>query len=172
VAHAYSSLVFDARLTQSSFEINAAVLLTASVLEYDAPLAGRARAWVEITRPDNSTDMRTLDNPGGGRYSLSYHLNMQGVFVFRIRARGETMRGIPFEREKTLTAVAVPGGDKWDPNDGSKDNDLCNLLHCMKEKGVINERFLEKMKELGIDFASLWKCLTERCRDANTAPVR
>jgi hypothetical protein len=28
------------------------------------------------------------------------------------------------------------------------------------------------MKELGIDFASLWKCLTERCRDANTAPVR
>ena len=79
---------------------------------------------------------------------------MYGVYVFRIRARGETVHGLPFEREQALTAVATPGGDKWDPNDGSKDDDLCELLHCLQKNGVLNERFLEKMKALGIDFAS------------------
>ena len=29
-----------------------------------------------------------------------------------VRARGDTMHGMPFECEQTLTAVAVPGGDR------------------------------------------------------------
>ena len=165
VAHAYSSLVFKASLTQSSFELNATAVITASVLEYDAPLGGYATAWAEITRPDGSQELTALDKLPDSRFSLNYQLILYGVYKFRIRARGETVHGVPFEREQTLTAVATPGGDKWDPNDGSKDDDmLCELLHCLQKNGVLNERFLEKMKELGIDFAAFWKCLQERCR--------
>ncbi len=87
-------------------------------------------------------------------------------YSIRVRARGETARGNPFERERTLTAVAVPGGDRWSPND-PQTNDLCELLHCLQEQGTISGELAQKLKELGIDLPTFLKCLGERCRSTS-----
>lgn len=163
VAHAYSSLTFSAYVTQASFELGAAVRLTASLREYDAPLLGHANVWAEIRRPDGVTDLVAHSPDSGDQFIATYDLRLPGVFSIRVRARGETVRGTPFERERTLTAVAVPGGDRWSPND-PKTNDLCELLHCLREQGAISGGLAQKLKELGIDLPAFLKCLGERCR--------
>jgi hypothetical protein len=111
VAHTYSSLTFSAYVAQASFEVGAVVRLTASLREYDALLQGRANVWAEILRPDGITDLVTLSPDSGGQFVATYELQLPSLFSIRVRARGETMRGTPFEREQTLTATAVPGGD-------------------------------------------------------------
>jgi hypothetical protein len=163
VAHTYSSLTFSAYVTQASFEIGAIARLTASLREYDAPLRGRANVWAEILRPDGVTDLLSLGLDSGEQFVATYQLQIPGVFSIRVRARGETMHGTPFERERTLTAVAVPGGDIWSPND-PKISDLCELLHCLRDKGVITGELTQRLKELGIDLPALLKCLGEQCR--------
>lgn len=163
VAHAYSSLTFSAWVSQASFDVGAAVRLTASLREYDAPLLGRANVWAEIQRPDGLTDLVALGLDSGNQFIGTYDLRLAGVFSIRVRARGETMRGSPFERERTLTAVAVPGGDMWSPND-PKANDLCELLHCLQERGAISGELAKKLKELGVDLPAFMKCLGKRCR--------
>jgi hypothetical protein len=87
---------------------------------------------------------------------------MSGVYALRVRARGETMHGAHFERERTLTATATPGGDRWDPV-GPKGNELCELLRCLREAGVINRELTAKLRELGIDLSALRKCLGDCC---------
>jgi hypothetical protein len=73
------------------------------------------------------------------------------------------MQGSLFEREQTLTAVAVPGGDIWNPND-PKTNDLCRLLDCLIEKGVVSRDLQKRLSDLGIDLPLLLKCLGKECR--------
>lgn len=164
VALTYSSLTFDARATQSSYDLGAVVKLTALLREYDAPLEGRAQVWAEITRPDSVTDVIALAQEVGGQFSASYDLRIPGVFTMRVRARGETMHGNAFERERTLTAVAVPGGDQWSPNLPNP-SVLCQILHCLREGRVLSEDSLKKLRELGIDVSALLKCLTTQCRN-------
>lgn len=163
VAHVYSSLTFTVHLTQASFELGAVVQLTVSLLEYDAPLTGRAKVWAEITRPDGVAEFIAFKYGTGDQFIATYDLNLAGVFGIRVRARGETQRGLPFERERTLTAVAVPGGDIWSPND-PKTNELCELLRCLQEKGKINPELVQKLTVLGIDLPALLKCLDKHCR--------
>jgi hypothetical protein len=163
VAHAYSSLTFSAHLSQGSFEVDAVVRLTASLREYDAPLLGRAQVWAEIQRPDGVTDLVALTPALGDQFVASYELRLPGVFSLRVRARGETMRGTMFERERTLTAVATPGGDQWSPHD-PKTSDICTLLHCLREKGVISVELERELNERGIDLSALLQCLGEHCR--------
>jgi hypothetical protein len=163
VAHVYSSLTFSAHASQTSFAPGALVKLTASLLEYDAPLERGASVWAEIVRPDGITDFVPLPGDAGGQYTASYELQLTGVYAIRVRARGETARGLPFEREQTFTATAVPGGDIWSPND-PKSDPLCELLHCLGGRTVINEELARRLKELGIDLYALLKCLDTRCR--------
>ena len=132
IAHTYSSLKFKANILQASFEPGAVLKLTASVAEYDAPLQGRANVWAEIKRPDGVTDLVALNPDSTGRFNANYDLQTQGVFSARVRARGETGQGIPFEREWTLTAVATPGGDRWSPSDPKVD--CCGWWHCLGSK--------------------------------------
>lgn len=84
-------------------------------------------------------------------------------YTLRIRARGETMKGRPFEREQTLTAVAVPGGDRWSPEDPQQGG-LCELLDCLRRTGALDGELLRRSKELGIDLEALIKCLDRKCR--------
>ena len=162
VAHIYSSLTFMAYVKQASFEVDAIIHLIAALYEYDAPLQGNASVWGEIVRPDGVSELIPLSQDSQGQFTAAYPLKVQGVFRIRVRARGETARGTPFERERTLTAVAAQGGDVWNPNE-PKVNDFCNLLHCLQEKDVISDELIHKLKEQGIDLPALLKCLGERC---------
>jgi len=164
VAHSYSSLTFSAHVAQSSFEIGATAELSASLLEYDAVLRGRAKVWAEVRRPDGTTGVIMLHAVPGDRYAASYNLPIPGVYTFRVRAHGETMHGLPFEREQTLTAVAVPGGDCWDPSDPPRDP-ICELLDCLR-KGAMSDEFIRRLKALGIDLGVLLKCVEKKCRGA------
>jgi IgA Peptidase M64/von Willebrand factor type A domain len=161
-AHAYSSLTLSAYGTQATFEVGAVVRLTALLREYDAPLLGHVQVWAEILRPDGETDFIVFNQELGDRFIATYDLQFQGVFNIRVRARGETMHGSPFERERTLTATAIPGGDLWNPND-PKTNDLCELLYCLKEQDALSGELAQRLKELGIDLPAFLKCLSERC---------
>jgi len=164
IAHTYSSLTFSAYVSQKSFEIGAVAEISAALLEYDVALRGRATVWAEVQRPGNaSSDIVALSPAGDGRFATSYALPFPGVYTLRIRARGETMKGLPFEREQTLTAVAVPGGDRWSPDD-PKQEVLCELLDCLRRTGALGSEFLRRCKELGIDLEALIKCLDWKCR--------
>jgi hypothetical protein len=162
VAHAYSSLTFSAYVTQNSFDINAVVNLTASLQDYDAPFLGTAKVWAEIQLPDGTTDLIPFESRSEEHFATTYSLLLPGVFNIRVHASGETQYGAPFEREKTLTAVAIPGGDIWDPKD-PKPSELCELLHCLFEKETINKEFMRRFKELGVDLPALLKCLGKQC---------
>ncbi len=132
VAHTYSSLRFSAHTLQASFEPGSKLRLNASVSEYDAPLQGRANAWAEIRRPDGVTDVVALNPDSSGQFGADYDLHIQGVFNARVRARGETRQGSPFEREWTLTAVATTGGDLWSPSDPK--TACCGWWRCFGRK--------------------------------------
>ena len=72
------------------------------------------------------------------------------------------MYGHPFEREQTLTAVAVPGGDHWSPNDPPRDV-LCEVLDCLRRTGAINPDVLRRFEAMGINLGALLKCLDKAC---------
>lgn len=163
VAHAHSSLSFRASVTQSSYDVGAVVGLAATLTEYEAPVGNRGSVWAEIVRPDGSTATASLAMDASQQFAAAHSLTQAGVYRIRIRATGETMRGWRFERERTLTATAVPGGDDWDQNDPKPDR-LCELLHCLEAHGVLGDRLHEALKRLGIDLDDLLRCLREACR--------
>jgi hypothetical protein len=165
VAHAYSSLTFQAHLTQASFELGAVVRLTAVLHEYDVPVQGRARMWAEIVRPDGMMDAAVLREGVGGAFATSYTLHLCGVYTFRLRARGETMRSATFERERTLTASAVPGADRWSPH-VTPENALRQWLRCLSRAEVLDKELLERLHKMGIDVAALLKCVDGYCHPA------
>jgi hypothetical protein len=77
----------------------------------------------------------------------------------RIRARGETLRGEPFEREKTLSAVAVRGGDRDDTGRRPEGRDV---LECL-----VDTLTKEGRKRLGslVDVDAFVKCLRSQESD-------
>ena len=165
VAHVYSSLTFAAWSTQASYEVGTMAHLTTLLREYDAPAQGRAQVWAEIEQPDGVTDLVALAEHSRGQHFAAYALRLPGVFRIRVRARGETIRGDSFERERTVTAVAVPGGDIWSPSD-PKASGLCELLHCLREKDLVTGDLARNLQHFGIDVGALLRCLCAHCRSA------
>jgi hypothetical protein len=64
------------------------------------------------------------------------------------------------------------GGDKRDDQTNietiidiinGRDERLCALLECVFSRGVINERFEEKLRESGIDVNHLRECIKRYC---------
>jgi hypothetical protein len=163
IAHSYSSLTFSANLSQASFESGAAVQISASLLEYDTVPRNRAKVYAEIRRPDGIVETINLPASPADRYTAGYVLPISGVYTVRVRARGETMHGMPFEREQTLTAVAVPGGDRWNPHEPQRDL-FCELLDCLRATGSISDQSIGRLKELGIDIEAFLKCCETKCR--------
>ena len=149
VAHTYSSLTFT-RGWRSQLRDRRDTQVSASLLEYEAPPGGRASVWAEVEPPGGAAlDIVTLTPGAGGRYAVSLRHAGPGVYTFRVRARGETMRGQPYEREQTLTGVAVPGGYRWSPDDPKRDV-LCELLDCLRRTGAIGGELQRRLEAIGI----------------------
>ena len=172
MAHTYSTLTFAANVLQTSFEPGAIAEISASLLEYAALPAGRAMVWAEVQKPGAlGVAVISLAPGAGDRYVASYPLPVPGLYTIRVRARGETMYGHPFEREQTLTAVAVPGGDHWSPNDPPRDV-LCEVLDCLGRTGAINPDVLRRLEAMGINLGALLKCLGKDCQTTEERPPR
>lgn len=162
VAHAYSSLSFDVAATQSGYEPGAHLRLNATLSEYEVPVGSRASVWVDVERPDGSHDSIGLAMNSLQQFHTMYQLDVPGVYSARVRARGETMIGSPFERERTVTATAVPGGDIWDPS-GPRADAVCELISCLEQHGVLGDPLREACKRAGIDLDGLLDCLGDHC---------
>ena len=171
VAHTYSSLTFSAQVSQTSFDIGAIAEISASLLEYAALPTGRAVVWAEIQRPDGgAVDVIPLARGAMDRYVATYAMPVAGVYTVRVRARGETVYGMPFEREQTFTATATPGGDHWSPQDPPRDV-LCELLDCWR-RGALGPDFLKRLEALGLNIEALLKCLERKCRTSGEGGKR
>jgi hypothetical protein len=104
---------------------------------------------------------------------------LPGVYRFRFCARGTTLAGEPFTREKTLTAAVWRGGDRpADPGGGQlivdylreRDARLCELLDCLAGRdGLINGELERRLQALGINLDHARKCLHRFCRRPESA---
>ena len=172
MAHCYSNLIFTAKSIQTSFEPGAIVSLEATLKEYDQPVAKRAKMIAEVTKPDNSTSVITLNETNLGVFEAEYKTKTSGNYTFRIIASGTTMQGNAFTREKTVTAGVFFGGDKYDDNTNAstllnwlaeRDKRFCELINCIFSGNVMDERFEKRLIELGIDLKQLRECLRKYC---------
>ena len=171
VTHVYSSLTFEASLAQKSFEVGADVIITAQLREYDRPMNDFNQAWAEITLPDKSNTRIVLSKNNVGEFYAKFNLNQNGFYTIRVRAAGDDSNCMRFERERTLTAVAVPGYDRWDPSE-PKPSELCEWLKCLKENKGLSEKFYERMKELGIDPDALMRCCEQKSQNEDGSKVK
>ena len=107
-----SNLKMAIRIDQSSLQPEAIVSLKASLREYGIPVALRASARVEITRPDLSLFELPLNETEPGDFQNEFTASLHGIYRCRFLANGATIRGKPFNREETRNAaVFIPGKD-------------------------------------------------------------
>jgi hypothetical protein len=168
--HARSNLRMEARLTQGSFAVGAAMRVRAALTEYSIPVERRAGMRAELQRPDGSSAALSMTEVEPGIFETAETASMQGVYRFRLVASGITMRGAPFTREQLVSGAVVPGGDqpfpKTDPGAMGGDEALCQLLHCLLRPEALG-RWLAEQK---LDLAVLEKCLDRWCRFGPAVP--
>jgi hypothetical protein len=157
-------LQFTARLEQSGISAGDIATVSASVTEYDIPVEKRARVWAEVTLPNASSLVLALQENAPGQFEAILPMSSSGLYTLRVRARGETLRGNPFEREQTLSAAAYPAG--YQPPSGEPHGrpGWCDLLECLFGREMWPKRATAKLQELGIDPDRLRKCLAVCCR--------
>jgi murein tripeptide amidase MpaA len=115
VVHARSNLKLAASLTQSSLEPGTSLHLRAVLTEIDLPVEHRARVQADVTRPDGTSTTLALTETGPGIFEAKTPAPLPGIYPVRFRAAGQTLRGLPFQREQTRTGLAWRGGDDPPP---------------------------------------------------------
>lgn len=162
--HSFSSLKFEARLSQSSLVPGATMTLRANLSEYGLPIEGRADVQAELVRPDGSQSLLTLAPVEPGVYETSLVASIQGIYHFRVVATGYTLRSNRFTREQLLTGAVFQGGDVPPPNSHddprTRDEQLCNLVECLLKNDSVR-RF---MKERGLELDEIMKCWERYCQ--------
>ena len=111
VVNTFSNLKMKPYIAQSSFELEATIILRAKLSEYGLPVIGMAMVNVIVTRPDTSVLTYALNEEQEGNFEKMFTANMPGIYSCRYIASGSTMRGKPFTREQTLTVAVWNGGD-------------------------------------------------------------
>ncbi len=173
---AYSNLRMAAAVHQSSHEPGATLTIRAILTEYGAPFRGTANVKADMTRPDGTMTTIVLfpiaSEPGV--FETAKTAAQSGIYRFRIRASGRTVREQPFTREALRTAAVWHGGDRPGDGGGGQPNgghgtggsrEWCALLRCILGSGVLSDEFIKRLAGLGIDVARLRKCVELLCHD-------
>jgi hypothetical protein len=175
IVHSYSNVGFTANGEQSGYEPGARVQLRATVAQSGLPTAG-AVVWAEVTRPDGNTGTLAFAETAPGEFAARFDTTAPGVYRFRVRTRGTTRKGLPFTRERTLTAAVWSGGDRdadHSANPGGSIGDVireqdarwCELMQCLvHEGGAITPELERRLRAAGLDMDVLRKCLHLYCR--------
>jgi hypothetical protein len=159
LVHTYSSLNFHAFLTQSGYAPGTRMMLAATLTEYTVPVAGRATVWATMSRPDGTTKNLAMQEVEPGRFTAETVETLTGLYSFRVRAIGTTMRERPFTREQTLTGAI---GDFGSNTGGG--SELCRLLDCLIGGKALLPSAIESLRAHGIDWNALLSCLRRECR--------
>lgn len=173
VVHTYSNLSLQAHFKQEGYEPGSRIEVFASLAQSGIPLQ-TAQAWVEVTRPNGDVVTMTMSPLEDGQFAGTMVAPLVGVYRLRVRARGTTMRGEPFTREKTLNApiwrgdlIPVPedqGEVAGDPGT-TRGDCLCKLLVCLlRREGVISGELENRLKEFGINLEHARKCAEGFCQ--------
>lgn len=180
IVHSYSNVAFRASAEQSGYETGARVRLYATVAQSGLPALGTV-VWADVTRPDGSMSALAFAETSPGEFTVNYDPTIAGVYRFRVRARGQTRKGLPFTRERTLTAAVWRGGDRDAENSANpggsfgdvireQDARWCALIECLiREGGAITPDLEKRLRAAGFDMDELRKCLHLYCR---TGPAR
>ncbi|MBX3619735.1 MAG: LodA/GoxA family CTQ-dependent oxidase [Rhizobacter sp.] len=182
IVHSYSSVSLRAELQQSGYEPGARVKVQATLTQSGLPLEAPATVWAELTRPDGSSTTLPLapTEPGTAatHYAAEFVAGSSGIHRLRVRARGKTRTGLPFTRERTLTAAVWRGGDHdadtstgHGGRPGGERDRLCELLECLLARGHVIEPELEKrLRAAGVDLDALRKCVAGHCAHERRDP--
>jgi hypothetical protein len=158
-----------ARLSQNSLEPGASVTISATLTEYDMPVARRATVQAYVERPDGSLVTLPVPETDAGRFQANMTAVIAGVYRIRVVASGVTMRGIAFTREQLLSATAILGGDSPSPTSGpstkADDEALCRLIECLL--GSLGG-FLTRQN---IDPKALQSCVEAWCKARLAGPT-
>ncbi|MFE7629578.1 LodA/GoxA family CTQ-dependent oxidase [Kocuria sp. NPDC057446] len=166
VVHAHSDLTLRAHVEQTGHRPGDVLTVSATVAQSALPVAGDTTVWVEITPPDGPPthlDLRAADEQ---RFEGRFTASVPGLYRLRIRARGHTRRGLPWERERTLTAGVWRGGS--DTRDLSRD--LGELLRVQDRSlgsllsGLLraDPRLVERLTEGSVDIGAVPSHAEER----------
>jgi hypothetical protein len=164
--HALSNLKFRARLDQTSQEPGALLTVTAVLTEYGIPVEARAVVDADLERPNGTTSTLAMTEVEPGVFELMVPAMMSGIYHFRLRASGVTLRGRPFLREQLVSGAVWKGGDGDLPTDGgggSGSLDPCTWIRCLLESGFISREFEQRLREAGLNLDALRKCVEEHC---------
>jgi hypothetical protein len=176
LVHSYSNISLRASLRQASFEPGTSLALFANLAESGVPFSKEASVWAEVVRPDGSSASVTLDRTDQGQYEGAHTTTASGIYRFRVRGRGRTRLGHPFEREQTMTAAVWAGGDRdADPSSqgepavvgwlNERDRRLCELLDCLLGGEVLSDVTVKRLLGAGVNLEVLRKCLREYCAE-------
>lgn len=166
VAHARSSLNFNATVLQTSHVPGAELGLLATLTEMDLPVDHRAQVVAAISRPDGSESSYALTETEPGIFQASTVAPQSGVYTIRFRAIGKTLRGNFFTREQLRTAGVWAGGDNSPPKQsGAGSSSPCEILKCL----LSDETFVRWLEQTHFPVRSLEKCLKAHC-DVKISP--
>lgn len=164
--HAYSNLSLRATAQQSGYEPGARVQLNATLAESGVPMQRAAGVWAEVLAPNNVTFRVDLVETGEGMYRGSFVAGDIGTYRARVRAVGTSERGLPFQREQTVTVAVWIGGNTQTGSGGSTVDKLCHFLNCIfGTKGAISPQLAELLQRLGLNINALRHCLAE-CKES------
>jgi len=115
--NARSSLKMRVKKYQKGREPGATVFLEADIDELGVPLRGRARVVGDMTMPGGRTVRLSFAARGEGHFTAEFDTGRPGAYTIRVRAKGQTVRGLPFTREQLVTAAVWKGGNQPPPKD-------------------------------------------------------
>jgi hypothetical protein len=168
VVHAYSNVSLRAQAYQRSYEPGAEVVVSTTLHQSGVPATQDSYVFADLTTPDGATRTLELAPDDAEGFSATFVTGSPGVYRIRVRARGRTRRGVPFVRERTLTAAVWRGGDTaGSPGGGvpgGQDHAVCRLLCCLAEPGKLISRELEeRLRRIGIDLEAARNCFAHNC---------
>jgi hypothetical protein len=176
VVHTWSDVAFTAAAVQGGFTPGATVSLIAGLSAAGIPFTAGSHVRADITKPGGAALTLTLQ-PQGDEFVGKFIATAPGEYQIRVMASGRTDRGLPFTRERTLSAGVWRGGDtppRGGPDDiGSIIDDgrrrWCAFLRCVLLTLSKNDALIKRWRELGIDPNEFVKCVELLCREEANA---
>lgn len=169
LVHSYSNLKMNTSVSQSHYEPGATINISVNLSQYGIPLDTKCSVNAELITPNKLTRTVDFSDIGNGTFEASVVAASSGVYQFRVKANGFSLRGKPFSREQVRTSAVWHGGNRPHPESpapgegGFKKDDLCELLRCLLSDNNISKEYKAKLKKQGINVEGIIECLHKYC---------
>jgi hypothetical protein len=170
--HARSSIRMKSELLQKGTGLGDSMQITAQLTEAGLPLSGRAEVVAEMSGPMGAETLK-LEERGPGQFALMLPGRARGLYRFRLIARGQSLRGERFTRERWLSGsiyVARPAQQEGEPEkpidrpepggEGRPCPEVLEALHkAIAGDQAAAERIGRSLERMGVGFDRAMACL-------------